>query len=105
MRTLDLGAFGAVLSPAEEGFVDTAGELERLGFSTIWLTGGPMADLTQIAAVVRATGAARIASAIIPVDRFAADDVAALYTELEREQPGGSWSAWAVLTEPIPSAR
>jgi probable F420-dependent oxidoreductase len=88
MPTIDLGAIGAVLSPAEEGFVDTAGELERLGFSTIWLTGGPMAGLDQIAAVVRATGTARIASAIIPVDRFAADDVAALYTELERDQPG-----------------
>jgi probable F420-dependent oxidoreductase len=88
MPTIDLGAIGAVLSPAEEGFVDTAAELERLGFSTIWLTGGPMADLTQIAEVVRATRSARIASAIISVDRFAAEDVAALYTELEHEQPG-----------------
>jgi probable F420-dependent oxidoreductase len=88
MPTIDLGAIGAVLSPAEEGYVDTAVELERLGFSTIWLTGGPMADLAQIAAVVRATRSARIASAIISVDRFAAEDVAALYTELEQEQPG-----------------
>jgi probable F420-dependent oxidoreductase len=88
MPTIDLGAYGAVLSPADEGFVETAGELERLGFSTIWLTGGPMADLGQLAAVVRATGSARIASAIIAVDRFAADAVAALYTELEGEQPG-----------------
>jgi probable F420-dependent oxidoreductase len=88
MPTIDLGALGAVLSPAEQGYVDTAVELERLGFSTIWLTGGPMADLAQIAAVVRATRSARIASSIISVDRFAAADVVALYTELEREQPG-----------------
>jgi probable F420-dependent oxidoreductase len=88
MPTIDLGAIGAVVSPAEEGFVETAAELERLGFSTIWLTGGPMAELGQIAAVVRATESARIASAIISVDRFPAEDVAALYTELEHEQPG-----------------
>ena len=42
MPTIDLGPLGAVLSPAEAGFAATAGELERIGYSTIWLTGGPM---------------------------------------------------------------
>ena len=88
MPTIDLGPAGAVLSPAEEGFVDTAVELERVGYSTIWLTGGPLSELSQIADVVRATGTARIATGIISVDRFPAEDVAALYAELEREQPG-----------------
>jgi probable F420-dependent oxidoreductase len=88
MTTIDLGPTGAVLSPAEDGFVDTAAELERMGYSTIWLTGGPLEQLSQVADAVAATGAARIATGIIPVDRFASDDVAALYEELEANGPG-----------------
>lgn len=88
MRTVDLGPIGAVLSPDQDGFVETAQQLERLGYSTIWLTGGPLASLDQIAEVVRATSTARVASGIIPVDRFPAEDVIALYRTLEREQPG-----------------
>ncbi len=88
MTIIDLGLFGAVLSPADDGFVATAVELERLGFTTIWLTGGPLASLSQVADVVAGTSRARIATGIIPVDRFAADDVAALYTELEVVAPG-----------------
>jgi len=88
MATLDLGPIGAVLSPGEDGFVDTGVELERLGYSTIWITGGPMSSLSQISDVLRATTTARVASAIIPVDRFVSDDVAALYSGLEDEQPG-----------------
>lgn len=88
MPTIDLGPMGAVLSPAEDRYVDIAVELERVGYSTIWLTGGPLSKLSEIADVVRATGTARIATGIIPVDRFPSEDVAALYAELEREQPG-----------------
>jgi probable F420-dependent oxidoreductase len=82
---IDLGATGAVLSPAEPGFEATAAELERLGYSTIWLTGGPMTALSQVADVVAATGSARVATGIIPVDRFSSDDVAALYRQLESD--------------------
>jgi probable F420-dependent oxidoreductase len=86
---IELGSIGAVIDPgAGHGFVDTAVELETLGYSTIWLTGGPMDSLDQIAEVVRATKRARVASGIISVDRFPADDVAALYAELESTHPG-----------------
>lgn len=88
MATLDLGPTGAVLSPAAPDVVATAVELERLGYSTIWLTGGPMTSLTTVGDVVRATSTARIATAVIPVIRFPSDDVAALYRELEAEHPG-----------------
>ncbi len=88
MTPLDLGLTGAVLSPAEDGFVDTAVELERLGYSTLWLTGGPMSSLSQITDVVRATSTARVATAIIPVDTFSADQVVTVYTDLEREHSG-----------------
>jgi probable F420-dependent oxidoreductase len=88
VRKLDLGETGAVLSPAEDGFIDTAVELERLGYSTIWLTGGPMSSLSQVTDVVRATSSSRIGTGIIPVDRFPAEDVVALYQDLERTDPG-----------------
>jgi probable F420-dependent oxidoreductase len=88
MPTIDLGPLGAVLSPAEPGFAATAGRLERLGYSTIWLTGGPMTSLAQVTDVVRATSTATIATGIIPVDSFPSTDVATLYTELEAAAPG-----------------
>ncbi|MGZ4435017.1 MAG: TIGR03620 family F420-dependent LLM class oxidoreductase [Trebonia sp.] len=89
MPKIELGPVGAVLNPdGGNAFVDTAVELEELGYSTIWLTGGPLGDLGQIADVVRATKRARVASGIISVDRFGADEVAALFTDLEATHPG-----------------
>lgn len=86
---MELGAVGAVISPgAGNAFIDTAVELEELGYPTIWLTGGPLQNLSQIADVVRATKRARVATGIISVDRFGADEVAALYTDLEATHPG-----------------
>jgi probable F420-dependent oxidoreductase len=88
MPKIDLGPVGAVVSPGEDDFVDLAVALEQLGYTTVWLSGGPMRGLDQIAAVVRATRAAKIATGIIAVDRFPADEVGALYTELEASDPG-----------------
>ncbi len=88
MAKLELGPIGAALSPGQAGFVDAAVELEDMGYSTIWLTGGPLEDLGQITEVVRATQRARVATGILPVDRFEADAVIALYSELEATHPG-----------------
>ena len=88
MPRIDVGRIGAVLSPGEDGFVETAVELEALGFTAIWLSGGPMTSLDQIADVVRATKTVKVATGIIAVDRFPAAEVAALYAELEAEAPG-----------------
>jgi probable F420-dependent oxidoreductase len=87
MAKIDLGMVGAVVSP-EGVFVEAAVELEQLGVSTIWITGGPLAGLGQIAEVMRATTRVRVATGIIPVDRFGSDEVAALYAELEADHPG-----------------
>ena len=89
MPKIELGTVGAVLSPGDgNAFIDTAVELEELGYHTIWLTGGPLQSLSQIADVVRATKRARVASGIISVDRFGADEVSALYTGLQATHPG-----------------
>lgn len=89
MPKIELGRVGAVINPrADHVFIDTAVELEELGYQTIWLTGGPLQSLSQIADVVRATSRARVASGIISVDRFGADEVAALYRSLDATYPG-----------------
>lgn len=88
MPKIELGPVGAVLSPTTENLLDVAVELEELGFSTIWLTGGALAGLEQIVDVVRATRTVRVASGIIAVDRFGPDEVAALYAELHGAYPG-----------------
>jgi probable F420-dependent oxidoreductase len=85
---MQLGRFGAAVSPSGDGaFVQAAVALEELGFPTIW-TGGPTLDLAQIAAAVRATRTARIGTAILAVDQIGADQVAAVYTDLEGSHPG-----------------
>lgn len=85
----ELGKVGAVLSPGSgTAFLDTAIELEELGYQTIWLPGGSLKSLSQITDVVRATKRARVATGIISVDRFTAAEVSALYTSLQETYPG-----------------
>jgi probable F420-dependent oxidoreductase len=85
MPKIELGRIGVASSPGEP---DAAVELERLGYPTVWLRGGQLNALEQIAGVVRATDRIRVSTAIIPVIRFDHDSVARLYTELEATNPG-----------------
>lgn len=85
MPKIELGRIGVAASPGEP---DAAVELERLGYPTIWLRGGQLASLRQIADVVHATRSVRVSTGIIAVDRFDHDSVAALYTQLESTHPG-----------------
>lgn len=89
MARIELGHLGAAVA-ADEGraFVAAAVELEAMGYATIWLTGGPLRSLEQVTEVVEATDRARVGVGILSVDRFASDDVAALYAELEASHPG-----------------
>lgn len=89
MARAELGAIGAVISPTEgPELTETAVALEALGFPTIWLTGGPLTSLDQVAAVVRATEHVTVATGILAVVRWSSDDVGALYDQLEASHPG-----------------
>ena len=89
MVKLDMGEVGAVVAPGEgRGFVDAAVALEAMGYATVWVTGGPLAGLDQVAQVVEATERVTVATGILSVDRFTSDDVAALYHRLEASHPG-----------------
>jgi probable F420-dependent oxidoreductase len=89
MSALGLGPAGIVLpSLAEEGDLARAAELERLGYGTLWLRGGQLDRLGWAADVLTATTAAVIGTAIIPVDVYPPDAVAALHAQLEASAPG-----------------
>jgi probable F420-dependent oxidoreductase len=88
MPTLELGPVGAAIDVSQEGFTETAAALEQMGYSTIWITGGPMSSLDQVRAVVEATKTAIVATGILAAVRYPSDEAAALYAELERDHPG-----------------
>jgi alkanesulfonate monooxygenase SsuD/methylene tetrahydromethanopterin reductase-like flavin-dependent oxidoreductase (luciferase family) len=86
---LSLGSIGIATgldsSPAS---LSAAREVEELGYSTLWLTGGPLPGMQTVADVFHATRSLRIATGILSVDKYAASDVADVYDSLEAEQPG-----------------
>jgi probable F420-dependent oxidoreductase len=87
MSKLDLGPAGMTLAVSET-YLDEAAELERLGYSAIWLPGGQIDDLGRFGQLIRATAAVPVASAIIPLDVYPPDQVTGLYAELEASAPG-----------------
>jgi probable F420-dependent oxidoreductase len=89
MPKIELGRIGAVVQPGSgDDYLAAVREIDELGIPTIWLTGGPLEGLWQVADVIRNTEHARVATGILSVDRFPADDVSVLYEELEQEHPG-----------------
>lgn len=89
MAKLDLGPIGVTLTYGDwEALLDAAPELEELGYSTIWVSGGQIDDLGRIADVVRATRKVPVATGIIPVDVFPSEAVAEAHAEIEGTHPG-----------------
>ena len=78
----DLNSAGAATA------IDTATELEELGYSTLWMAGNQGNNLPQIGTVVRGTSRIGVASGILSVDRVPAAEVTAAYTGLETTHPG-----------------
>jgi probable F420-dependent oxidoreductase len=88
MAKIELGRIGAAVSPDESGaYLDLAAQLEELGY-TMLSTGGPIESLDPFRELMRVTDHVRVAGSIISVDRFDADQVAALYRDLESTDPG-----------------
>jgi probable F420-dependent oxidoreductase len=83
-----LGPIGVTLDVRDDGGRDDAAMLERLGYSTIWISGGRLATLDPLRDVVRATETIPVGSAIIPVWKYGPEDVVALRRDLEATDPG-----------------
>jgi probable F420-dependent oxidoreductase len=87
MSKLDLGPVGVALT-VSDAYLDQAAELERLGYSALWLPGGQIDDLSRLAEITRATTAVPVGSAIISLDIYPPGMVAGLYSRLEGSAPG-----------------
>lgn len=85
MVTMQLGRIGLTVDP--EGF-GSAGELEQLGFTTLWIVGGRLDRLDRLADLIQATERATVGSAIIPPDVYDAASVTALFHGVEAVAPG-----------------
>lgn len=89
MTKLDLGTIGVALDvTADDSYLDDATEVERLGYSTIWVSGGQLSTLDPIAKLIRATVAIPVAPGIIPLDLYGPEAVTAAYADLEATHPG-----------------
>jgi alkanesulfonate monooxygenase SsuD/methylene tetrahydromethanopterin reductase-like flavin-dependent oxidoreductase (luciferase family) len=87
MSKLDLGPAGVALTVSDT-YLAQAAELERLGYSALWLPGGQIDDLNRLTEITRATTAVPVGSAIISLDVYPAGSVADLYARLEAGAPG-----------------
>lgn len=86
---IDFGPVGVTLTHGDwDALVSAAPELEELGYSTIWISGGQLDDLDRIASVVRATRTVPVATGIIPFDVFGPAAVARAYAQVEATHPG-----------------
>ena len=71
MPKIELGRIGAVVQPGSgDEYHAAVREIEALGIPTIWITGGPLEGLWQVADLIRNTERARFATGILSVDRF-----------------------------------
>jgi len=78
------GSIGVSLSAADP---EEAGELARLGYDALWVSGGRMGSLDRIAEIVRATERVPVATGIVPLGVYEPAAVAALHHELSVSHP------------------
>lgn len=89
MTRIELGKVGVSLNvSADDSYLHDAVELEKLGYSTIWVPGGQLKTLRPLAEILEATSTVSVAAAVIPLDVYDADTVIATYADLEARHPG-----------------
>lgn len=89
MSKLGLGPAGVTVEVSADGsHLADAAELEKLGYSAIWLRGGQLDTLGRIAEVIGATTAVPVIPGIIPLDVYGPGEVLRLYADLQARSPG-----------------
>ena len=83
--TPDLGPFGFFGISATP---DQAQEIERLGYSTIWIGGSPPAELSFVEPLLEATTTLKVATGIVNIWTAAAQPVAASFHRINAAYPG-----------------
>lgn len=88
MSKLGLGPVGMTVQVSAGGrHLGEAAELEKLGYSAIWLRGGQIDRLSRITEVIQATAAVPVIPGIIPVDVYGPGQVRELYADLQARAP------------------
>ena len=87
MSKLGLGSVGVALSVSDR-YLDEAAELERMGYSAVWLPGGQIDTLGRLADLAGATTAVPVGASVISLDVYDPPQVAGLYAQLEKASPG-----------------
>ena len=82
LGTLGIWQFTAKATP------ELAGEVERLGYGTVWIGGSPDGSLEQAEALLDATERITVATGIVNMWKDDAAPVAASYHRLEAKHPG-----------------
>ena len=86
---MDLGPFGfAIEREPGDAHLVAAAEIEKLGFTTLWMVGGQLDRLERLDDLIRMTERAVVASSVIPPDVYDARAVLALYERVESAAPG-----------------
>ena len=86
---MDLGPFGfAIEREPDDAHLVAAADIEKLGFTTLWIAGGQLDRLERLDDLIRTTERAVVASSIIPPDVYDARAVLALYQRVEAASPG-----------------
>jgi probable F420-dependent oxidoreductase len=89
MTPIELGEFGfAIDIEPDNSHLDAAAEIEKLGFTALWIHGGQLDRLDRLADLAHATEHAVIASSIIAPDVYGAHAVLDFYRQMESEIPG-----------------
>jgi probable F420-dependent oxidoreductase len=83
--TIDLGRFGYFGLGATP---DQAREIERLGYSTIWVGGSPPAELSFVEPLLESTTALKVATGIVNIWTAAAKPVAESFHRINTAYPG-----------------
>ncbi|MDQ7809063.1 TIGR03620 family F420-dependent LLM class oxidoreductase [Amycolatopsis sp. A133] len=84
---IDLGLLGAHLRE-HEVTPETAAEVERAGYGTLWLDASPPADLALVEQLLDATTRLVVGTSVVNVWTADADTVAASYHRIEAKHPG-----------------
>ena len=85
MTAFNLGSYGITVDPDD---LASAADVERLGFTTLWIVGGQLDRLDRLTELIDATERALVGSAIIPPDVYDAATLSAFYHRVESSAPG-----------------
>ncbi|MFN3006611.1 TIGR03620 family F420-dependent LLM class oxidoreductase [Mycolicibacterium wolinskyi] len=82
-----MGPFGIAVDVGAE-YLETAPEIEALGFGTLWVNGGQLDRLDRLRELIEATSRAVVAPAVVMPDGYRPGELGAFYRQVEDRTPG-----------------